>query len=39
MKNELARLAGISLCLTEISAKRAVFSHMTAPARLVGLKN
>ena len=32
MKNELARLTGISRCLAEIPAKRAVFSHMTAPA-------
>ena len=39
MKNKLARLTGILLCLAEIPAKRAVFSRMTAPARLSGLKN
>ena len=29
---------GILLCSAEIPEKRAFFSHMTAPARLAGLK-
>ena len=38
MKNELARLTGISLCLAEIPAKRAVFFSYDSSSPLAGLK-